>query len=233
MGAIKKKQGDCPNSPYKHLATTTVPLFQPKWLVVLALREQGRKRRDRLKGGSHFFLFFFHQSEIEVLWRKNRIEKKGGSRRRRRGLKLRELLRAPRCARGGWPGKVKVVPHQSLPYAAREMDPAGHFIFLFLISSFERWRRERGREGDGWRRSLKMDGPGVTQEQRGFNVKIKACYLRLQGSFFFLFFLSVYPSLTFPPHAPSFLFRGWCQGAIERRQCVLNSDQRRERGKLF
>lgn len=36
------------------------------------------------------------------------------------------------------PGKDSGVPHQSLPYAPIEMDPAGHFIFLFLISSFER-----------------------------------------------------------------------------------------------
>lgn len=36
------------------------------------------------------------------------------------------------------PGKDAGVPHQSLPYAHIEMDPAGHFIFLFLISSFER-----------------------------------------------------------------------------------------------
>lgn len=80
-----------------------------------------------------------------------------------------------------------------------------------------------------------MDGPAVTQEQREFNVKIKACYLRLQGSFFFFFRRSIphSPFFFFPSCAPSFLFRGWCQGAIEQRQCVLNSDQRRERGKLF
>lgn len=194
MGAIKK-QGDCPNSPYKHLATTTVPLFQPKWLVVLALREWERKRRDRLRGGS----LFFCQNEIEVLWEKKQ-DRKWRSRRKRRDLKLRELLHAPRCVQGGWPGKVKVVPHQSLPYACREMDPAGHFIFLFLISSFERWRKGE----NGWWSSLKMDGPTVTQEQRGFNVKIKACYLRLQGSFFFCQSIPHSPSLPqHPRHPPS------------------------------
>lgn len=33
-----------------------------------------------------------------------------------------------------------------------------------------------------------MDGPGVTQEREGFNVRIKACYLRLRGLFFFFVF---------------------------------------------
>lgn len=151
MGAIKK-QGDCPNSPYKHLATTTVPLFQPKWLVVLALRERERKRRDRLRGGS----FFFAKLKFFEIKRKKKEDRKRRSRRKRRGLKLRELLHAPRCVRGGWPGKVKVVPHQSLPYASREMDPAGHFIFLFLISSFERWRK-----GKKWMVELSENGrPG-------------------------------------------------------------------------
>lgn len=162
MGAIKT-QGDCPNSPYKHLATTMVPLFQPKWLVVLALREW-----EREGGGTDWEDALFSPPN----WNRSSLKKKKEdwkrrSRRMRRGLKLRELLHAPRCVQGGWPGKVKVVPHQSLPYASREMDPAGHFIFLFLISSFERWRRGENE----WWRSLKMDGPGVTQEQRGFNVK--------------------------------------------------------------
>ncbi len=134
--------------------------------------------------------FFFTEVKLKFLGKK---EDRKGSRRKRRGLKLRELLHAPRCEQGGWPGKVKVVPHQSLPYASGEMDPAGHFIFLFLISSFERWRR---RGVNGWCSSLKMDGPGVTQEQRGFNVKIKACYLRLQGSFF----------CQSIPHLPLFFF---------------------------
>lgn len=88
--------------------------------------------------------------------------------------------------------------------------------------------------------ALKMDGPGVTQEQRGFNVEIKACYFRPQGSFFLFFSFSSFlglalllslppPSPSSPPHASSLLCRGWCQGAIEGRQCVLNSDQSRER----
>lgn len=76
--------------------------------------------------------------------------------------------------------------------------------------------------------------------------KIKACYLRLQGSFFSpsssLAHLSLSPlPLPLPPsvrpsvlRSPSFSFqRLVCQGAIERRQCVLNSDQRRKRRKAF
>lgn len=40
-------------------------------------------------------------------------------------------------------------------------------------------RDAEGRVGGVAGGTLKMDGPGVTQEQSGFNVKIKARYLRL------------------------------------------------------
>lgn len=46
--------------------------------------------------------------------------------------------------------------------------------------------------------------PGVTQEQRGFNVEIKARYLRPQGSFFFVG-LFVSPTST-PPFLPLSIF---------------------------
>lgn len=38
----KEKQRDCPNSTYKHLVTTMVPLFQPKLLFALALGKHER-----------------------------------------------------------------------------------------------------------------------------------------------------------------------------------------------
>lgn len=74
------------------------------------------------------------------------------------------------------PGKDGGVPHQSLPYAPTEMDPAGHFIFLLLISSFERWRRRRrgGRNG-----GVFWDGQRNPRTERVQCQKIKACYLSL------------------------------------------------------
>ena len=210
MGAIKKKKNLKKN---KGIAPTVlINIWQPLSYLYSSQNDWlcwpwERKRRDVLSS-----LTIVSSLRERKEDRKRRSRRKGDG-----GLKLRKLLRAPRCVRGGgWPGKVKVVPHQSLPYAPREMDPTGHFLFLFLISSFQRWRS--GREGGGGGEmdggsALKMDGPGVTQEQRGFNVKIKACYLRLQGLlfFFFSFCRSLTHSLTFlfflppPPHLCSIL----------------------------
>lgn len=55
------------------------------------------------------------------------------------GSKIKRVIACCQmCVRRTTPEEDGGVPHQSLPYAPIEMDPAGHFIFLFLISSFER-----------------------------------------------------------------------------------------------